>query len=728
MKEVRWGIIGCGEVTEKKSGPAFNEVEGSHVEAVFSRNETKARSYAERHHVRKWYTDPQELILDPDINAIYVATPPAAHTTFAIMSMRAGKPCYVEKPLAASYEDCIRINHISEQTGVRCYVAYYRRYLPYFKKVKTLINSGVLGKIMTVQVRLIAPPKPQDAQTGSLPWRLQSSISGGGYFYDLAPHQIDLLQDYFGIITKAHGYKANRGGLYAVEDTVNAVMEFESGLTASGAWCFCAHESGRDDRIEVFGSKGRLAFSVFTHQTLPLYTTEGVQEIDIPRPSLVQLPIIRSVVEDIQGIGTCDCDSFSATPTNWALDRLLGKVYPTNAASPSPYQLSIIALLSVLIPLAAYSLSGTASSWSSDSTVETTRRDTIAWMRPPVSETKQNEKSWLKHNIRKLNKVDTTYIEPQRYNYAFMIQNTNTYELYRIKSNLGYSVTFAPNMSLRVGPYFGYRWIFIGYTIDVTHLYDEVNDRTDFNLSLYSNKIGLDLYYRKTGDGYYIRNSYFGDDFNTEPLRDVKFGGVTTSNKGFNAYYIFNHRKFSYPAAFSQSTVQRRSAGSPLIGIGYSNQNVTVDWRALDDLIASRTGRRIIAEEYDSTRERSTFHYDDINISGGYAYNWVFARNWLLDASLCIGLSYKKTRSDVQGKWLSFRDFTAKNLNLDGTFRFAVVYNNMRWYSGMSIVTHAFKYRCENFETENLFGTLNVYVGFNFGHKYKKKNHKGKKK
>lgn len=349
-------------------------------------------------------------------------------------------------------------------------------------------------------------------------------------------------------------------------------------------------------------------------------------------------------------------------------------------------------------------------------------------MRPPESETKQNEKSWLKHNIRKLNKVDTTYIEPQRYNYAFMIQNTNTYELYRIQSNLGYSVTFAPNMSLRVGPYFGYRWIFIGYTIDVTHLYDEVNDRTDFNLSLYSNKIGLDLYYRKTGDGYYIRSSYFGDDFNTEPLRDVKFGGVTTSNKGFNAYYIFNHRKFSYPAAFSQSTVQRRSAGSPLIGIGYSNQNVTVDWRALDDLIASRTGRRIIAEEYDSTRESSTFHYDDINISGGYAYNWVFARNWLLDASLCIGLSYKKTRSDVQGKWLSFRDFTAKNLNLDGTFRFAVVYNNMRWYSGMSIVTHAFKYRCENFETENLFGTLNVYVGFNFGHKYKKKNHKGKKK
>ena len=312
-------------MTEKKSGPAFNEVEGSCVEAVFSRDETKARSYAERHHIRKWYTDPQELILDPSVTAIYIATPPAAHTTFAIMSMRAGKPCYVEKPLAASYEDCIRINHISEQTGVRCYVAYYRRYLPYFKKVKTLINSGVLGKIMTVQVRLIVPPEDLDFRQGALPWRLQANVSGGGYFYDLAPHQFDLLQDYFGIITKAHGYKANRAGLYAVEDTVNAVMEFESGLTGSGAWCFSAHESGRDDRIEVFGSKGRLAFSVYVHRPIHLYTNDGMQQIEMPSPPLAQLPIIRSVVEDIQGLGLCESDSFSATPTNWVMDRILGK-------------------------------------------------------------------------------------------------------------------------------------------------------------------------------------------------------------------------------------------------------------------------------------------------------------------------------------------------------------------------------------------------------------------
>ena len=214
MKQINWGFIGCGEVTEKKSGPAFNEVEGSQVVAVMSRSENKARSYAERHHVRKWYKDASELIEDPDVNAVYIATPPSSHATFAIMAMRAGKPCYIEKPLAASYNDCIRINRISEQTGVPCFVAYYRRYLPYFQKVKEIIESGTIGNVVNVQVRFSVPPRDLDFQSGKeMPWRLQPDIAGGGYFYDLAPHQIDLLQNLFGVITRAHGYPANRAQL-----------------------------------------------------------------------------------------------------------------------------------------------------------------------------------------------------------------------------------------------------------------------------------------------------------------------------------------------------------------------------------------------------------------------------------------------------------------------------------------------------------------------------------
>ncbi len=326
MKQVNWGFIGCGEVTEKKSGPAFNEVEGSRVVAVMSRNADKAHSYAERHDIPKWYTDPQELIDDAEVNAVYIATPPSSHATFAIMAMKAGKPVYIEKPLAASYEDCARINRISEQTGVPCFVAYYRRYLPYFRKVKDVIGSGVIGNVVNVQIRFSVPPRDLDYQSDRLPWRLQPDIAGGGYFYDLAPHQLDLLQDIFGVITRAHGYCANRAHLYDAEDTISACFFFENGVPGSGSWCFVGHQSAKEDCVEVIGEKGTLSFSVYNYDPIQLVTSEGKTSIVIPNPPYVQLPIIKSVIEDIQGIGICDCTSVSATPVNWVMDRILGKL------------------------------------------------------------------------------------------------------------------------------------------------------------------------------------------------------------------------------------------------------------------------------------------------------------------------------------------------------------------------------------------------------------------
>lgn len=327
MKEIGWGFIGCGEVTEKKSGPAFNEVPSSHVVAVMSRNAEKAESYAKRHNIKKWYTDPLELINDPEINAIYIATPPSSHATFAIMAMKAGKPVYIEKPLAASYEDCARINRISELTGVPCFVAYYRRYLPYFQKVKQIIQSGAIGTPANVQIRFSVPPRDLDYKSnGSLPWRLQPDIAGGGYFYDLAPHQLDLIQDIFGVITRAHGYCSNMAKLYKAEDTISACFYFENGLPGSGSWCFVGHQSAKEDRIEVIGEKGMLSFSVYNYSPIQLVTSEGRSSIVVPNPPYVQLPIIRSVIEHLQGIGICECTSVSATPVNWVMDRILGKL------------------------------------------------------------------------------------------------------------------------------------------------------------------------------------------------------------------------------------------------------------------------------------------------------------------------------------------------------------------------------------------------------------------
>lgn len=326
MKLLKWGFIGCGEVCEKKSGPAFNMVDGSSVVAVMSRTKEKARSYAERHGVPRWYTDAQELIDDPEVNAIYVATPPSSHATFAIMAMKAGKPVYVEKPLAASYDDCLRINYVSQQTGVPCFCAYYRRYLPYFQKVKDFIDGGVIGQILNVQIRFAVPPRQLDyAHPEKLPWRLRPEISGGGYFYDLAPHQLDLLQHFFGVIVEAQGICANRGHLYTAEDSISAVFRFENGLPGSGSWCFVAHDSARADRILVIGEKGSLSFSVFNYSPIVVHTSEGEQRLDVANPDYVQYPIIKKVIEHLQGLAMCNCTSLTATPTNWVLDRILGK-------------------------------------------------------------------------------------------------------------------------------------------------------------------------------------------------------------------------------------------------------------------------------------------------------------------------------------------------------------------------------------------------------------------
>ena len=327
LPQVKWGFVGCGEVTEKKSGPAFGMVEGSKVVAVMSRSRERAESYAKRHQIPRFYTDAQALIDDKEVNAVYIATPPSSHATYAIMAMRAGKPCYVEKPLARSYEECVRVNRISQLTGVPCYVAYYRRYLPYFNKVKQLAFSGQIGRLLSVQVQFHVPPRELDGASGvEMPWRLQPEVAGGGgYFYDLASHQLDLLQYMFGIIIEAEGFCCNMGHIYQVEDTFNACFRFDSGLTGSASWCFVAHESARKDRILLVGDKGTITFSVFNYKPIKLYTENGIEYFDIANPAHVQMPLIENIVRTLQGTDKCDCDSLSATPTNWVMDRILGK-------------------------------------------------------------------------------------------------------------------------------------------------------------------------------------------------------------------------------------------------------------------------------------------------------------------------------------------------------------------------------------------------------------------
>ena len=320
---IRWGFIGCGQVTEKKSGPAFAKAEGSAIEAVMGRDKTRTQSYAQRHDIRKWYTDAMDLIEDPNVDAVYIATPPSSHATYAIMAMKSGKPVYIEKPMAQSYDECMRINSVSREPGVPCFVAYYRSYLPYFLKVKELIPQ--IGKLINVQIRFAQPPKELDYNSTNLPWRVIPDISGGGYFYDLAPHQIDMVQELCGCIIDAYGLCSNRAGLYQAEDTVSACFKFENGLVGSGSWCFVADESAKEDRIELIGDQGMICFSIFTFQPIALHDSQGRHEFDIPNPEHVQFPLVQAVVDHLNGKSVCTCDGISATPTNWVMDRILGK-------------------------------------------------------------------------------------------------------------------------------------------------------------------------------------------------------------------------------------------------------------------------------------------------------------------------------------------------------------------------------------------------------------------
>lgn len=323
--------------------------------------------------------------------------------------------------------------------------------------------------------------------------------------------------------------------------------------------------------------------------------------------------------------------------------------------------------------------------------------------------------------VAEFNNIDTNYIEPQHYNFTVMAQSTLTLEVYRLKSKSDQSIVFAPESSIKVGPYFGYRWMFLGYTFDLSHL--NSNSKKEFNLNLYSSLIGVDLFYRRTGNDYHIRSADFGEDVDTRPLEGVDFSGLSVGITGFNLYYILNHRKFSYPAAFSQSTCQRRSAGSPILGIGYTRHSLDLDYNYLQ----ATMGRYLpdYTEKLDSGLMFNKVKYTDFSVYGGYGYNYVVARNCLLAASLSLGIGYKRSTGEVQGSVLSFRDFSFRNFNIDGVGRFGFVWNNTKFYVGTSAILHAYNYRKSQFSTNNFFGNLNVYAGVNFG---KRKEYKVKGK
>jgi len=331
MDTVRWGIVGCGDVTEIKSGPGFSRAENSSLVSVMRRNGELARDYAQRHGVGKWTDDAAQLIHDDEVDAVYVATPPHTHKEFVLMCAAAGKPVLVEKPMAMDYGQAVEMDEACKAANVPLFVAYYRRALPIYLKVKEIIDSGLIGEARTVHINHFERPPEPGFDADGVPWRMLPEVGGGGIFVDIGCHAFDLMDYIFGPVCAVSGYAANLSGLYPAEDIVTASFVCAGGVHGTGEWCFTA---GRDvEATRVVGTHGEVSFSIFAPTPIAVTTPDGMTEFDIGYPKHVHQPLIQTVVDDLLGKGVCASTGETAMRATKIIDTVL-RDYRAGVATP----------------------------------------------------------------------------------------------------------------------------------------------------------------------------------------------------------------------------------------------------------------------------------------------------------------------------------------------------------------------------------------------------------
>jgi predicted dehydrogenase len=301
------------------------KIKHSKLVAVMRRDGKKAEDYARRHGVQKWYDDADKVIDDPEVNAIYIATPPGSHKEYTLKAASAGKPVYVEKPMARTHQECLEMVEACERAGVPLFTAYYRRSLPNFLKIQSMLKEGIIGDVRYVNILLNKTLQPDIvwASGNTDNWRVVPEISGGGYFYDLAAHQLDMMDFLFGPIQDAHGIARNQAGQYAAEDIVMGSFHFENGVVGQGTWCFTTSAASDSEVTTIVGSKGKISFPFFGDHTVTVQTEGGVPEVmkfDIP--ANIQQPLIQTIVDELMGNGQCPSTGISGARTNKVMEIL----------------------------------------------------------------------------------------------------------------------------------------------------------------------------------------------------------------------------------------------------------------------------------------------------------------------------------------------------------------------------------------------------------------------
>ena len=320
---LRWGIIGCGDVTEVKSGPPYRLTDGFSVVAVMRRDPDKLADYARRHGVARTYTDAAALIRDTEVDAVYIATPPDTHHLYALQVAAAGKPCCVEKPLAPTYAESVEIRDAFVAADVPLFVAYYRRSLPRFERVRQWLEEGAIGAVRHVSWILSRPPSEQD-RAGTPNWRTDPKVAPAGYFDDLASHGLDLFAHYFGPYATVTGYGRNQQGLYGALDALTGSWVHASGVTGSGCWNFGTQ--ARTDRVEIFGSTGTIRFAVFAEAAIELDAGDRQAREFIPHPHHVQQPHVERIAQALfTDAYVHPSTGETGAHTSWVMDRIVGR-------------------------------------------------------------------------------------------------------------------------------------------------------------------------------------------------------------------------------------------------------------------------------------------------------------------------------------------------------------------------------------------------------------------
>jgi len=320
MKTIRWGMIGCGDVTERKSGPAFAKARHSELRAVMRRNGALAADYARRHGVARFHDDANAIIDADDIDAVYIATLTDSHREYTLRCAAAGKPVYVEKPMGMDHGQCLDMVDACRAARVPLWVGYYRRALPRFLAVRDLVAQGAIGEVRMC-VSYLTQRLLETSSAGGVPWRVNPALSGGGLFFEGACHTFDFLDFLLGPIVEVRGFSDNQAGRYRAEDVVSATFRFSSGVLGSGSWCYSADSD--TEYTELIGSTGRLRFSITAPVPIRVLRGDAVEEMDVPDPEHVHQPMIQTIVDELNGVGRCASTGESGARTAKVMDEIV---------------------------------------------------------------------------------------------------------------------------------------------------------------------------------------------------------------------------------------------------------------------------------------------------------------------------------------------------------------------------------------------------------------------